>query len=95
MTENAWSSSQIADREDSKDGTLSNLCLAVESQNIENGVMNCSKVDKVTDHSSRDHSPHSYDNKSAYSSVVGAFTFSSFCFFIFCTHAYSNYQMML
>lgn len=67
--ENAWSGSQIAEREDSKDGTLSNLCLAMESQNIENSVMTCAKGDKVTDHSNRDHSPPSYDNKSAYSSV--------------------------
>lgn len=67
--ENAWSGSQIAEREDSKDGTLSNLCLAMESRNIENSLTTSEKEDKVTDHSSRDHSPPSYDNKSTYSSV--------------------------
>ena len=95
MTENAWSGSQIAEREDSKGGTLSNLCLAMESQNIENSVMTCAEGDKVTDHSNRDQSPPSYDNKSAYSSVVGAFILSSFCLFIFFASAYSIYQKML
>lgn len=71
MTENTWSSSQIAEREDSKDGNLSNLCSALESQNIESdSMLNFSQVDKVIDNSERDQSPPS-DIKSAYSSVVG------------------------
>ncbi|KNA24900.1 hypothetical protein SOVF_011410 [Spinacia oleracea] len=67
--DNAWSSSQIAEREDSKDGTLSNLCSALESQNIESdSVLTFTQVNKVIDNLEQDSSPPS-DTKSAYSSV--------------------------
>lgn len=67
--ENAWSSSQIAEKEDSKDGTLSNLFSALESQNIESdSVLTFTQADKVLDNSEQDYSPPS-DTKSAYSSV--------------------------
>ncbi|KAH9621826.1 hypothetical protein KSS87_022152 [Heliosperma pusillum] len=64
--ENAWSTSQIAD--DSKDGTLSNLRPAPESQNIDiESTMTFTQVDRVLENSQKDHSPPS--DKSAYSST--------------------------
>lgn len=75
MTENAWSSSQIAEKEDSKDGTVSNLCSALESQNIESdSILTFTHVDKAIDNSEQDYSP--LDTKSAYTSVVGAYSLS-------------------
>ncbi|KMS96168.1 hypothetical protein BVRB_001490 [Beta vulgaris subsp. vulgaris] len=66
--ENAWSSSQIAEKEDSKDGTVSNLCSALESQNIESdSILTFTHVDKAIDNSEQDYSP--LDTKSAYTSV--------------------------
>lgn len=79
LIDNAWSSSQIAEREDSKDGTLSNLCSALESQNIESdSVLTFTQVNKVIDNLEQDSSPPS-DTKSAYSSVVSSISI----FFIF------------
>uniref|UniRef100_A0A803N9M0 SBP-type domain-containing protein n=1 Tax=Chenopodium quinoa TaxID=63459 RepID=A0A803N9M0_CHEQI len=67
--ENAWSSGQIAEKEDSKDKTLSNLCSALESQNIESDSnLTFTPVDKVIDNLEREYSPPS-DTKSAYSSA--------------------------
>ncbi|KAK9725607.1 hypothetical protein RND81_05G156900 [Saponaria officinalis] len=64
-----WESSQLAEREDSKDGTLSNLCSALESQNVDiESTMTFTQVEKVLDNAKKTSSPPS-DNKSAYSSA--------------------------
>uniref|UniRef100_A0A803NA54 SBP-type domain-containing protein n=1 Tax=Chenopodium quinoa TaxID=63459 RepID=A0A803NA54_CHEQI len=66
--ENAWSGGQI-EKEDSKDKTLSNLCSALESQNIESDSnLTFTPVDKVVDNLEREYSPPS-DTKSAYTSA--------------------------
>ncbi|KAL9240859.1 hypothetical protein vseg_015032 [Gypsophila vaccaria] len=65
----AWGSSQLAEGDDSKDGTLSNLCSAPESQNIDiESTMTFTQVEKVLDNVKKNHSPPS-DNKSTYSSA--------------------------
>ncbi|CAO2821924.1 unnamed protein product [Amaranthus hypochondriacus] len=67
--DNSWSSNQITEREDSKDGTLSNLCSALESQNIESdSIVTSTQVDKVINNLERDCTPPS-ENKTAYTSV--------------------------